>query len=111
MKVYPLIFIAADTAWGSYGVTGGGSLLWAAGAACGVAAHGLKIAFGKGGESLAPSDKIPDKFLGQSLLKFLMNTGAYTLGLFTKNYWRDVAARAGFYSQQEVYVTLLMPRI
>jgi hypothetical protein len=90
MKIYPFIFIGADVAWGSYGVMGDASFLWAAGAGCGIAAHSLKIIYGKGGETFIPSASKPQKYIGEPVVSFFLNTAIYTLGLFTKKYWLDV---------------------
>jgi hypothetical protein len=89
MKIYPFMFIAGDTAWGSYGLIGDASPLWAAGAAIGIGCNALKIAYGKGGETALQTPK--DKYFGESFLSFLKSTTSFTMGLFQSSYWKDLA--------------------
>jgi hypothetical protein len=89
MKIYPFLFIAGDAAWGSYGVIGDASPLWAAGAAIGIGFNVIEIACGKGGETTLQTPK--DKYFGESFLNFLKSTTSFTMGLFQSSYWKDIA--------------------
>ncbi|MCB1538484.1 MAG: hypothetical protein H6865_03270 [Rhodospirillales bacterium] len=86
MKIYPLIFMTADMLTGLHGTNGKGSLIWSVSAGLGVLGHGLKLAFGKGGE------KIPEGtiFAKGQLKAFFTDFGQYTIRPFQPSYWHEM---------------------
>lgn len=88
MKVYPAVFFMGDIVSSLHGTTGKASLLWTGATTTGMVAHALKLAFGKGGETI-PEENF--NFNRAQIGKFLKDYARFITRTLTPGFWIETS--------------------